>query len=123
MQKWKCSREFVTFTDKDMTVNLVCVKSILRIVCKHIINVRNALLKHVTKTVNWFQRCQWTRPQRLRAENTAYFFKILIPYFIYLAVFLAFKFGWVVNNTFFFGVTNSEHTFNIDFTWTLKCLC
>ncbi len=31
----------------------VRVKSILRIVCKHIINVRNALLKHVTKTVNY----------------------------------------------------------------------
>ncbi len=31
----------------------VHVKSILRIVCKHIINVRNALLKHVTKTVNY----------------------------------------------------------------------
>ncbi len=30
----------------------VRVKSILRIVYKHIINVRNALLKHVTKTVN-----------------------------------------------------------------------
>ncbi len=30
----------------------VRVKSILRIVCKHIINVRNALLKHVTNTVN-----------------------------------------------------------------------
>ncbi len=71
----------------------------------------------------WFQRHQWTRPQRLRAENTAYFFKILIPYFIYLAVFLAFKFGWVVNNTFFCGVTNSEHTFNIDFTRTLTNWC
>ncbi len=33
-------------------------------------------------------------------------------------VFLALKFGWVVNNTFFCGVTNSEHTF-IDFTRTL----
>ncbi len=33
---------------------------------------------------------------------------------------IAFKFGWVVNNTFFCGVTNSEHTFNIDFTWTLS---
>ncbi len=33
--------------------NLVRVKSILRIVCKRIINVRNALLKHVTKTVNY----------------------------------------------------------------------
>jgi len=30
----------------------VCVKSILRIVYKRIINVRNTLLKHVTKTVN-----------------------------------------------------------------------
>ncbi len=27
------------------------------------------------------QRRQWTRPKCLRAENTAYFFKILIPYF------------------------------------------
>ncbi len=34
-------------------------------------------------------------------------------------VFLSFKFSWVVNNTFFCGVTNSEHTFNIDFTRTL----
>ncbi len=49
-------------------------------------------------------------------ENTAYFFKILIPYFIYLSFFLAFKFGWVANNTVFCGVTNSEHTCNIDFT-------
>ncbi len=70
----------------------------------------------------WFQRRQWTCPQCLRAENTAYFFKILIAYFIYLAVFLAFKFGWVVNNTFFCGVTNSEHTFNIDFTRTLRTM-
>ncbi len=31
----------------------VRVKSILRIVCKRIINVRNALLKHVTKTVKY----------------------------------------------------------------------
>ncbi len=31
----------------------VRVKSILRIVSKHIINVRNALWKHVTKTVNY----------------------------------------------------------------------
>ncbi len=31
----------------------VRVKSILRIVCKHIVNVINALLKHVTKTVNY----------------------------------------------------------------------
>ncbi len=43
-----------------------------------------------------------------------------MPYFIYLAFFLAFKFGWVENNTFFCGVTNSEHTFNIDFTRTLR---
>ncbi len=63
----------------------------------------------------WLQSRQWTRPQRLRA----YFFKILIPYLIYLA----FKFGWVVNNTFFCGVTNSEHTFNIDFTRTLSVVC
>ncbi len=31
----------------------VRVKSILRMVCKRIINVRNALLKHATKTVNY----------------------------------------------------------------------
>ncbi len=60
-----------------------------------------------------------SRGQCLRAEHTAYLINILIPYFIYLMVFLAFKFGWVVNNnTFFYGVTNSEHTLNIDFTWT-----
>ncbi len=37
----------------------------------------------------WFQDDQWTRPQRLRAENTGYFLKILIPYFIYLAGFFS----------------------------------
>lgn len=31
----------------------VCVKSFQRIVCKHIINVRNILQKHVTKPVNY----------------------------------------------------------------------
>ncbi len=31
----------------------VHVKSIVRIDCIHIINVRNALLKHITKTVNY----------------------------------------------------------------------
>ncbi len=31
----------------------VGVKSIVRIDCIHIINVRNALLKHITKTVNY----------------------------------------------------------------------
>ncbi len=51
----------------------------------------------------------------MRAENTAYFFEILIPF-----KFKAFTFGWVVNNTIFCGVTNLEHTFNIDFTWTLR---
>ncbi len=39
-----------TFTTFRMNTQL---KSIVRIVCKHIINVRNALLKHVTKTVNY----------------------------------------------------------------------
>ncbi len=34
----------------------------------------------------------------------------------YLLVFFFSKFGWVANNTFFCGVTNSEHTCNIDFT-------
>ncbi len=34
-------------------------------------------------------------------------------------IFLAFKIGRVVNNICFCGVTNSKHTFNIDFTWTL----
>ncbi len=36
--------------------------------------------------------------------------------------FLAFKFGWVVNKKKFCGVTNSEHTFNIDFTRTLTLM-
>ncbi len=92
--------------------------------CDHLQNSSVSLLNKLLETVErdgewaWLQRHQWTSPQRLRAENTAYFFKILIPYFINLAFFLAFKFGCVVNNTFFCGVTNSEHTFNIDFTWT-----
>ncbi len=47
----------------------------------------------------------------MRAENTAYFFKILMPYFIYLVFFLAFKYGWVVNNK-----------FNIEFTRPLAFL-
>ncbi len=91
--------------------------------CDHLHSSSVSLLNKLLETVErdgewaWLQR-QWTRPQSLRAENTAYFFKILIPYFINLAFFLAFKFGWVVNNTFFCGVTNSEHTFNIDFTQT-----
>ncbi len=49
----------------------------------------------------WFQRRQRTRPQHLRAKSPAYFSKILITYFKYLAGFLWFKFGWVVNNIFF----------------------
>ncbi len=48
----------------------------------------------------------------------AYFFKIFIPYFIYMAGFFSIQI-WLVDNTFFYGVTNSEHTFNIDFTQTL----
>lgn len=42
-------------------------------------------------------------------QSPAYFSKILITYFSYLAGFLSFRFGWVVNNTFFCCVTNSEH--------------
>ncbi len=45
------------------------------------------------------------------------FLKIVIPYFIDFN-FFAFNFGWVDNNNFFCGVINSEHTINIDFTWT-----
>jgi len=37
---------------------------------------------------------------------------------MYLSAFLSFKFGWVANNTFFCGVTNSEQN-NFDFTGTL----
>jgi len=40
--------------------------------------------------------------------------------FMYLLAFLSFKFGWVANNTFFCGVTNSERILNFDFTGTLK---
>jgi len=43
----------------------------------------------------------------------------LIAYFMYLPAFLSFKFGWVANNTFFCGVTNSEQILNFDFTGTL----
>ena len=35
-----------------------------------------------------FQRPQWPRPQRLRAENTEDFYMILKANFIYLAIFL-----------------------------------
>jgi len=44
----------------------------------------------------------------------------LIAYFMYLPAFLSFKFGWVANNTFFCGVTNSEPIINFDFTGTLR---
>ncbi len=71
----------------------------------------------------WFQRRQRTRPQRLRADSPAYFSKILITYFSYLVVFLSFKFSWVVNNTFFCCVTNSEHiliSLYTDFKWLVS---
>ncbi len=66
----------------------------------------------------WFQCRQRTRSQSLRAywywENTDFWYLYLL-----CGIFLALKFGWVVNNTIVCGVTNSEHTFNIDFTQTL----
>ncbi len=50
--------------------------------------------------------------QRILLIFSRFWYLILFTWWF----FLAFKFGWVVNNTFFYGVTNSEHTF----TWTLK---
>ncbi len=48
------------------------------------------------------------------ARKYGLFFQDFDTLFYLLAIFLAFKFGWVANNTFFCGVTNSEHI--IDFT-------
>ncbi len=45
--------------------------------------------------------------QRILLIFSRFWYLILFT-FIYV-FFLAFKFGWVVNNTFFFSVTNSEH--------------
>ncbi len=65
-------------------------------------------------------------PPSLRAGDVTEKLSILLIFsrFWYLIlftwrVFLAFKVGRVVNNIFFCGVTNSEHTFNIDFRRTL----
>ncbi len=59
-------------------------------------------------------------PPAFESREYCLFFQDFDTLFYLLAVFfLAFKFGWVVNNTFFCGVTNSEHIFNIDFTRTL----
>ncbi len=58
-------------------------------------------------------------PQRLKSREYGFFFHDFIPYFISLAGFLSFKCVPVVNNTFFYVVTNSEHTFNIDFNQRL----
>ncbi len=45
------------------------------------------------------------------------FLKIVIPYFIDFFFLHSILAGWII--TFFFcGVINSEHTINIDFTWT-----
>ncbi len=51
------SQTRIQMTHQGCTVSLktfkVCVKRILRIVSKHITNVRNGLLKHITKTLNY----------------------------------------------------------------------
>ncbi len=75
--------------------------------------------KHFAKTVNYVELWSYTVKlfiyhfcvqdffgrSRWRTAATAYFFMILILYFIYLFFFLSFKFGWVVNKTLFCGVT------------------
>ncbi len=59
-------------------------------------------------------------PPAFESREYGLFFRDFDALFYLLASFiLAFKFGWVVNNTFFCGVTNSEHTFNIYVTRTL----
>ncbi len=82
--------------------------------------------KHFTKTVNYVEL--WSYTVKLFIYHfcaTAYFFMILILYFIYL-FFLSFKFGWVVNKTFFCGVTKwqTQSTYlilpNVDFKQKLQ---
>lgn len=49
------------------------------------------------------------------------FFQDFDALLIYLPIFFfAFKFGWVVNNTFFCGVRQTQNTHLIDFTLTLS---